>query len=159
MDASTGPVRPTNYHESTDHLRGELCRASRMYRRAVDAAGDEDFPLGDLMAASYSYVIAAILGYARKYGTDVADDLAFEVDEILTNGDFDGLNADIWPTDDAEAEMGAGRMNGRTEAADMLQERAEGYRAKRDASDDVAFRATYGVLAEELTRCAEAVRP
>jgi hypothetical protein len=50
------------------------------------------------MAYGYSYALAAILGVAeREFGPEVARRLAAGADQILTNGDFDDLNADVMP--------------------------------------------------------------
>ena len=46
-----------------------------------------------------TYTLAAVLGYAAKFGDHIQNDLAFIADEILTNGDFDNLNADVIPSD------------------------------------------------------------
>lgn len=98
----------TNYHESIDHLRRDLMKGNAHWEKvAKDYGSTPDDQVrspaevaafaGSLMAASYSYTLAAILGYARKYGEHVAHDLAFEADEILTNGDFEDMNADVKP--------------------------------------------------------------
>jgi|SRR5690606_26323887 len=101
----------TNYHKSIDDLRRDLMKGSAHWNKVAD----EYAPNGDgerttavisaytasLMAGSYAYTLAAILGYARKYGEHVAHELAFEADEILTNGDFEDMNKDV-------AEMSAG---------------------------------------------------
>jgi hypothetical protein len=96
----------TNYHESVDHLRRDLMKGNAHWEKVAEQYSriSEDkarvpseaaaFAAAS-MAASYAYTLAAILGYARKYGEHVAHDLAFEADEILTNGDFDGLNKDV----------------------------------------------------------------
>jgi hypothetical protein len=96
----------TNYHDSVDHLRRDLMKAVTHWSKTAEdrfenahragASTDEAVAyMASLMAGSYAYTLAAILGYARKYGEHVAHDLAFEADEILTNGDFDGLNKDV----------------------------------------------------------------
>lgn len=92
----------TNYHESTDHFRRDLIAGQAMWHQMMDASQDKrddahkDAFMASLMAGSYSYTLAAILGHAaRQYGERVARDLAFEADELLTNGDFDAMNADI----------------------------------------------------------------
>jgi hypothetical protein len=115
MDGSLD-MTATNYHESTDALRRELCRASLFHSRNADQfMGDGYNPDGDVaakvaavgstMAANYAYVLAATLKFARdQFGDKVADALAFEVDEMVTNGDFDDHNRDILAV--LEAEMG-----------------------------------------------------
>lgn len=96
----------TNYHESVDHLRRDLMKGNAHWEKVAEQYSriSEDkarvpseaaaFAAAS-MAGSYGYTLAAVLGYARKYGEHVAHDLAFEADEILTNGDFDGLNKDV----------------------------------------------------------------
>lgn len=101
------PFEPgTNYHDSVDHLRRDIVAGSIVWDQiAKKHAGDlhtaspaQCNALGAaLMAGSYGYTLAALLGYARKYGDHIANDLAFLADEILTNGDFDDLNADVMP--------------------------------------------------------------
>lgn len=96
----------TNYHASVDHLRRDLMKGNAHWEEVVKQYADT--PEGQertkaeaaafmaaMMAGSYSYTLAAILGYARKYGERVAHDLAFEVDELLTNGDSEAMNADV----------------------------------------------------------------
>lgn len=96
----------TNYHESVDHLRQDLMKGNAHWEEVVKEFAET--PDGQvrtraeavafmaaMMAGSYSYTLAAVLGYARKYGEDIAHDLAFEADEILTNGDFEDMNADV----------------------------------------------------------------
>ncbi|WP_433520074.1 hypothetical protein ACQP2T_63780 (plasmid) [Nonomuraea sp. CA-143628] len=101
------PFEPaTNYHESVDHLRRDLMKGNAHWGKVAEHYSDipedkERVPseaaafAAASMAGSYGYTLAAILGYARKYGERVAHDLAFEADEILTNGDFEAMNADI----------------------------------------------------------------
>lgn len=51
---------------------------------------------GHVMAASLAYTLAAALALIEKqYGEDVANDLASQLDTMLTNGDFDDVNADL----------------------------------------------------------------
>jgi hypothetical protein len=100
--------QPTNYHESVEDFRCDLMKgvshwnevATERFDNARRAGADTDEAIAymaSLMAGSYAYTLAAVIGYARKYGEDVAHDLAFLADEILTNGDFDGLNTDVMP--------------------------------------------------------------
>lgn len=100
--------RPTNYHQSVDDFRRDLMKGvshwsqvaaerSDNAARAGEGTGEAVAYMASLMAGSYAYTLAAVIGYASKYGEDVAHDLAFVADEILTNGDFDGLNRDVMP--------------------------------------------------------------
>jgi hypothetical protein len=51
-----------------------------------------------MMASSYAYTLAAIIGDAgKRFGPKAAQRLAFIADDLLTNGDFDGMNADVMP--------------------------------------------------------------
>jgi hypothetical protein len=51
---------------------------------------------GSMMAANYSYTLAAVLGLAQRIGPlGFAQILANAADEIMSNGDFDGLNSDL----------------------------------------------------------------
>ncbi|MEU6709920.1 hypothetical protein ABZ897_00460 [Nonomuraea sp. NPDC046802] len=91
----------TNYHKSIDDLRRDLMKGNAHWEKVAerysgisDKAEAAAFAAAS-MAGSYSYTLAAIIGYARKYGEHVAHDLAFEADEILTNGDFEAMNADV----------------------------------------------------------------
>ncbi|MET8985919.1 hypothetical protein ABZW49_10760 [Nonomuraea wenchangensis] len=95
----------TNYHESVDDLRRDLMKGVALWEEVADEYKDPADKVqarllsAALMASGYGYTLAAILGYARKYGEHVAHDLAFEADEILTNGDFEDMNADVKPGD------------------------------------------------------------
>jgi hypothetical protein len=52
-----------------------------------------------MMAANYAYAIAAMIKVAqRDLGADAAARIAGAADDILTNGDFDALNADVFRT-------------------------------------------------------------
>ena len=53
---------------------------------------------GSLMAASYSYTLAAVLAFAaREFAPGYAATLAEVAEMILTDGDPDDLNADVMP--------------------------------------------------------------
>lgn len=110
--------RATNYHETVTDFRRELAaaaeswnRGSEHYFKLVHAQPPAETPAeirdayaGTLMAYGYSYTLAAVLGVAeREFGLKVAERLAFEADEILTNGDFGDLNADVMPAGKTEA--------------------------------------------------------
>lgn len=65
-------------------------------RTAAAAAGDAY--VGNLMAATYSYALAAVLGVAaREYGEAVAKRLAWIAASLMIDGDSDDLNADVKP--------------------------------------------------------------
>lgn len=105
----------TNYHTTVDDFRRTLVSSSAAWEkmstehndrimRARTEGGPEvpgvvsDAYMASLMAMSYSYTLAAVLKVAeRELGVEAARMLAFEADEILTNGDFDNLNADVVP--------------------------------------------------------------
>jgi hypothetical protein len=102
----------TAYHETVTDLRRTLVKAAEEWHKTNEhyfglmhaqppsetPAEIRDAYAGSLMAAGYAYTLAAILGVAeRKFGPEVAKRLAFDTDEILTNGDFDDLNADVMP--------------------------------------------------------------
>lgn len=116
----------TNYHKTITDLRAGLMRESVMFDRMCESHtevahrygkdrlawkdGGESGPAperpdaildahtGTLMAAIYAYALAAVLKVAeRDLSAEQAQNLAFEVDEILTNGDFESLNADVIP--------------------------------------------------------------
>ena len=95
----------TNYHESVDDLRRDLMKGVAFWEKVTDEYKDPADKVqarllsAALMAGGYGYTLAAVLGYARKYGEHVAHDLASEADEILTNGDFEDMNADVKPGD------------------------------------------------------------
>ncbi len=98
----------SNHHESIDDLRRDLMSASMMWQARADAL----FPVienadtatevekialtSSLMAANYSYVLAAVLGIAQAQSPDAfAKHLAFEIDEMLNNGDDEDYNSDV----------------------------------------------------------------
>lgn len=110
-DAGTGGT-PTIYHHSVAGFRRQLAQAAQAYRKASEEyfAGlqgkkraevtdtERDAYMGTLMAYGYCYTLAAVLGVAeRELGPQSARRLATIADDILTNGDFDDLNADVGP--------------------------------------------------------------
>src|SRR5215469_994656 len=112
---TSGPA--TAYHETVTDFRRVLAeraenwkRASERYFGLLHAQPPGETPsavraayAGTLGAYGYSYALAAILGVAeREFGPEVAKRLAFDADEILTNGDFDELNADVIPAVDVK---------------------------------------------------------
>lgn len=105
-DAETHPERHASRPEQTDGAESELTRVRRQlvsasqswYRRSEgDFAKDGKISNpGDVMAASYSYTLAAILkAVEAETGVDVAESLSRLANEILENGDFDDWNADV----------------------------------------------------------------
>jgi hypothetical protein len=100
----------TPYHDSVDGLRRELVATSERFRQDAAAfmppslAAAEPMHnaayIGSLMAGTYSYTLAAVLGYARReFGEDVAHELACVADNLLMNGDDADVpyNADVMP--------------------------------------------------------------
>lgn len=66
--------------------------APKLPRVVIDASA------AAMMASSYAYTLAAILGEAgKRLGPKAGGELAFIADDLLTNGDFDGMNADVMP--------------------------------------------------------------
>jgi hypothetical protein len=112
------PAWATPYHPTVTDLRTELMRSAENWHRLerpywdqVSASMDrrrtdpnaEPVPssvahaqAGLMMASSYAYTLAAVLGIAeRQFGPQVARRLAFWADDILTNGDSEDHNADL----------------------------------------------------------------
>lgn len=108
----------TCYHETVDDLRRQLVESHLMWekamaphRDAVMAAREQgrdpdsvpdavrDAYMASMMASAYSYTLAAALKVAQEHlGEEAARTIAWEIDEILTNGDDDpGRNADVMP--------------------------------------------------------------
>jgi hypothetical protein len=103
----------TNYHATVDDLRRDLVKSAaafesmserylelEMERRGMTnpPRGDAEARIASLAAWGYGYTLAAVLKVAQdRFGEEVARTLAFEADEILTNGDFDDLNDDVTP--------------------------------------------------------------
>ncbi len=109
------PPKPTLYHDSVDHLRRDLMTSYDQYEKAVQEYRPQSLAgsgpaqatayMSSLAAKGYAYTLAAVLGYAgRKFGTDVAHELACIADDIMNNGDDENINADVMP---AEAQGGA----------------------------------------------------
>lgn len=102
----------TIYYHSVDEFRRTLASSAEAWHRAKEhyfslmpaRARDKVAPevrdayAGTLMAYSYAYALAAVLGVAeREFGPQTARRLALVADDILTNGDFDDLNKDVAP--------------------------------------------------------------
>jgi hypothetical protein len=106
--AGSADTSTWNYHSVTE-FRQQLVRAAEAwnkkkeeYFRQVQQPAAEtpraalDAYAGTMMAGSYAYTLAAILGQAeREFGPQIARRLASAADEILTDGDFDDMNADV----------------------------------------------------------------
>lgn len=92
---TTAPAgHSTGYHESPWHLRRQLRAASAEWESRI-GDGDALDPAA-MMAASYAYVLAALLGWVgREHGPDAEHAAACMVDDVLTNGDCDDLNGDL----------------------------------------------------------------
>lgn len=109
-DPSAGSADTSTWnHHSVTEFRQQLVRAAEAwnkqkeeYFRQVHQPAAEtpravlDAYAGTMMAGSYAYTLAAILGQAeREFGPQIARRLASAADEILTDGDFDDMNADV----------------------------------------------------------------
>jgi hypothetical protein len=98
--------------ESVDALRRHLAAESVAWQEVADknydrahrekaTNKDKDAYVGSLMAASYPYALAALLGVVgREYGEGPARFLGVMTASILTDGDFDNLNADVMAADE-----------------------------------------------------------
>jgi hypothetical protein len=59
---------------------------------------------GSLMAGTYAYALAAVLGQlAKDFGPQAGEEYAEMVDFMLINGDDDDMNADVAESARAEA--------------------------------------------------------
>jgi len=109
----------TAYHETVQDLRRELIEAHLDYQKhmaphraavfaAMDAvrgtdrkaevpAAEMNAYTGLMMAAAYSYTLAAVLERAEKLDPEVARKLAAWADSILENGGEEEICADVWP--------------------------------------------------------------
>lgn len=109
------PESDEDKRERIDHLRRELMQANVSYTSMSAAAGElvfaeQEIPwlreayMGTVMAANYCYTLAAVLKAVEKIASlDVALELAGEMEEILTNGDFANWNEDITETGATDA--------------------------------------------------------
>lgn len=126
------PYEGTGYHDSIASLRRELAGDAGWFRKmgephkkivntwllrphgAVPAGTPEsgkpaqvviDADVACLMASTYAYTLAAVLGAVhKKFGTEAAREIAWVADDILMNGDDSDRNADVMPAaEDAEA--------------------------------------------------------
>lgn len=112
----------TNYHRTVRDLRATLMEAAlfwedagkqhseivKAWHDAKRANPDAPPPRPDqaeftahmacTMAGGYAYALAALLKAAENHlGAEVARSMAFVLDELLENGDFEALNADVTP--------------------------------------------------------------
>jgi hypothetical protein len=113
------PEPATAYHETVTEFRRELIgshllwmKAMAPHRDVVFTAQDtgklastkhpavHDAYLASMMAAAYSYTLAAVIERAMKLDQETGGILACIADSILTNGGEDGICADVWPPDD-----------------------------------------------------------
>lgn len=119
MTDQTAEDKGTLYHPSVKDFRATLVKAAAMYNAtskeyqpqvmgaAAKARETSDKTIkipaavgdayrGSLGAYSYAYTLAAIIRYAgRRFGDEVARELACVADDLLMNGDDDNLNGDI----------------------------------------------------------------
>lgn len=106
------PYEGTGYHDSIADFRRELAGSADEFRKRMEpyrvkvfAVGAEKADPADataymacLMASSYAYTLAAVLGAVhKKFGTDAAREIAWIADDILENGDDEDRNADVRP--------------------------------------------------------------
>jgi hypothetical protein len=112
----------TPYHQTVDDLRRELVGEAATFREQMKphqkvvyglrdakragetvrepAAEERDAYIGCLMAGTFAYTLAAVLGAAGEaFGQGVCERLACVADEILTNGDDRDRNADVLPAE------------------------------------------------------------
>lgn len=93
------------YHDDRNDLRRGLLEASRDYFPATGAAGanaDPALRIACVLGSGYAYNLAAAVEWvARNVGSGQADELAAWLSDSLTNGDDDGLNEDVEPTEAA----------------------------------------------------------
>jgi hypothetical protein len=130
LDPAAGTAdTSTAYHHSVAEFRQELVKSAEFYHeimkphdeeitaiRRRTGGSSEDIPTavwdahaGLLMAGSYAYTLAAVLGVAeREFGPQTARGLASVAGDILANGDFDDLNADVAAATDPGRTGGSG---------------------------------------------------
>lgn len=102
----------TWYHSSLTEFRRQLMAAAESWGKQKEGYFEQvhaqppaetsrvtlDAYAGTMMAGSYAYTLAAVLGLAeREFGPQIARRLASAADDILENGDFDDMNADVKP--------------------------------------------------------------
>ena len=84
----------TDYHDSPMHLRADLLAQHKAFSNRAGSGVSLD--LHALTASNYAYTLAALLGWiGREHGTDAEHRAACMVDDLLTNGDSNDLNADV----------------------------------------------------------------
>jgi hypothetical protein len=127
------PEPGTAYHETVTDFRRELIESHREwtktmapYRDAVFAAQSArkqdpnaaDVPdsvhvayLASMMAAGYSYTLAAVIERAMKLDPEIGEALACVADSVLTNGGDEDICADVWPADDERETSGPAKGN------------------------------------------------
>jgi hypothetical protein len=102
---------PADEHEIVTQFRKSLIQANlhwgevhTRYPGPHGPGAGSDAHAGSLMAASYSYTLAAVLAWTeRQFGAGYAAALAGVAEMILNDGDPDDLNADVMPAQSAEA--------------------------------------------------------
>lgn len=112
MDETEPPGGATPWHETTGEFRRELMESHGDWRAGADryracARAENAAPIASaahtacLMAASYGYALAAVLGAAeRELGAAAAKRLTYIAATVITDGDDGGLNADVMPSAD-----------------------------------------------------------
>jgi hypothetical protein len=90
MTDSLAKLRRELVAQSADHL--SVSDDYKGGRTVTDLAAHR----GSLMAGTYAYVLAAVLGrVAKEFGPQAGVEYAEMVDFMLINGDDDDLNADV----------------------------------------------------------------
>lgn len=103
----------TGYHETVTAFRQELAGEAVTFHAVAGrnraSAWTDDAPLvnrdaylSGLMAGTYAYTLAVVLGDAARFGAEVQQHLATVADDIITNGDDLGRNADVMPAEAAK---------------------------------------------------------
>jgi hypothetical protein len=104
MNATEPPGSRVGYdYETVSDLRRGLTGSAGMWQETASRYQGSDSPeaardahVGNLMAASYSYTLAAVLGVAAKeYGEAIARRLAWIAASVMIDGDDNDLNADL----------------------------------------------------------------
>lgn len=104
---SENDIEPEHRYDTVDSLRRSLMEQHRQWQQGCmtmmkshegkEASDVEKMAVaGSMMAANYSYTLAAVLGVIQSRGPqELADFVARIADEVMTDGDFADLNADL----------------------------------------------------------------
>jgi hypothetical protein len=93
--------RSTPYHDSPEAVRAAILKMAGRFERDALRLVEEDcrdskLVIPTMMAGSYGYTLAGILGWiGREYGDEAGHRAACLADDVLMNGDFHDLNADL----------------------------------------------------------------